>query len=90
MARREPLARERQHPLALIEPDDVAAQVAGEKARSARDVERSRGRELRDRPRQELDILVRPGAVAVGESALAEPPFVVLRRAAVVVRLHRS
>ena len=82
------LARDREHLLALVEPGDLAPQVPSEKARAAGDVERARGWERSERPRQLLDGLIPSGPVPPGEQALPEIPLVVLGRARVVVVLH--
>src|SRR5512133_2172699 len=84
------LAGDRKLPLALVEPDDVAAQMACQEAGAAGDVERAGGRQGPDQLRQDVDLLVPPGPVAVGIKTPAEPPVVVLVRAAVVVRLQGS
>src|SRR5262249_57185073 len=45
-----------EHSLALIEPDDVAAQMSGEEAGSARHVERSRGWQRLDQLREHVEL----------------------------------
>src|SRR5262245_8909069 len=83
------LARDREHSLALVERDDVAAQVAREETRPAGDVERALRRQRPDQLRKHFDLVVPTRSLAVGEAAAAEPPVVVLERTPVVVRLHR-
>ena len=84
LAQRESTARFGEHACALIEPDDVAGEVLREEAGAARDVERARGWEGRDRGERlvELRLPARPLACR------ADPPVVVVRRAQVVVLLH--
>ena len=84
----DPLRGDLEHPLALIERGDLAAQVASEKARSARDVQRPRRGERRDVVLELVQIPLPAGAVSPGEAADAQVPVVVFRGAVVVVLLH--
>ena len=77
-----------EHPGALVERDDLAAQVAREEARAACDVQDASRRQCPHRVDHLLDLVVPAGAVARGVHARAEPPVVVLGRAEVVVRTH--
>ena len=83
-------ARLGKHPLALVEADDLAAQMTGQEAGPTGDVERSHRREISDQRLQELALLLPAGAVAIGVEAPSHPPVVVLGRAPVVVQLHGS
>ena len=74
----------------LVEPGDVAVQVAREEAGAARDVERRRGRERRDRAEQECHLFEPVAFAAMRELPPPEPHVVVLGRPRVVVLLHRS
>src|SRR5207248_1322629 len=77
-----------EHPLALVETDHLAGEMAREEASAAGHVERVRGRERLEHGGQRLDLLGPAGAVAVGEEPGAEPPVVVLGGPPVVVELH--
>jgi hypothetical protein len=77
-----------EHPFALIEQRARTVQVAAEEAGPARDVERPRGRQLGDEPLKRHELRLPAGPLALRERAGAEVPVVVLRGAAVVVRLH--
>ena len=79
-----------EHRFALVEADDLAAQVAGHEPRPAGDVERSGGQKVRDPLLEKLAFLVPVGGAILGEQALAEPPVVVLAGPRVVVDLHGS
>ena len=76
------------HPSALVERHELAAQMLGEKARSACDVEHPcRGQGAHDA--DELLDLRRPtGSLALRERPRAEPPVVVLTRTLVEMRTH--
>ena len=82
------VAGDREHLLALVEPGDLAAEVLGQKARPARDVERAAGFQRGHRLGKRGDRLIPSGPVALGEQPLPEVPLVVLGRARVVVLLH--
>ena len=83
-------ARLFEHARALIERDDIAAQVLRQEAGAARDVERPARWQGGDRLRQLVELVVPAGPVTVGEAAATAVPVVVLRRARVVVLLHAS
>ena len=82
------LRGELEHRCTLVEPGHLAAQVPGQEARAARDVERPRRLEPGERREQRLALTLPVRPVALLEQAPAEPPVVVLRRAGLVVRLH--
>src|SRR6266700_261826 len=82
------LARQLEHALARIDPDDVAAKMPGQEARTAGDVQRVRGRKTPDQALEQAKLAFPARPLAVGVQALAQPPVVVLGRAPVVVRLH--
>jgi glutamate formiminotransferase / 5-formyltetrahydrofolate cyclo-ligase len=82
------LARDVEHPLALVEADDVAAEMARQEAGAAGDIERSCGWEPGDQLGEDGDLVVPSGADAIGVETPPEPPVVVLVRAPIVVRLH--
>ena len=81
-------ARELEHRRALVEPGDLTRQVTRQVAGAAGDVERPRGRQGGDRRDQRLALLLPTRAVALRETAAAEPPVVVLGRPCLVVGLH--
>jgi hypothetical protein len=83
-------ARLVEHLRGLVEAGDVAVQMACEEAGAARDVERLRGGQRRDRSEQARDFLEPVGYVAAREAPSAEPDVVVLAGTRVVVRLHNS
>ena len=87
---RDARAGDLEHRRALVEPDDLAAEVLREEPGAAGDVERPRGRQRRERRGELVELVVPAGPLAVGEEAAAEPPVVVLRRPPVVVLLHGS
>src|SRR4051812_33677875 len=76
---------QRHHRRALVEPDDEPAEVATEKARAARDVERAGGLEAGQQPLDRGDLLGPARPLARGEEAAPEPPVVVLGRPRLVV-----
>ena len=63
---RHPRAGHLEHPGALVQPRDLARQVAREEAGAARDVQGAPGREFGDPGLELLAVLVPPGAVPVG------------------------
>ncbi len=79
-----------EHARAGVETDDVAAQMPRQEAGAASDVERPQRRQLCDDALENAELFVPAGAVAVRIQTFAQPPVVVLRRAAIVVRLHGS
>src|SRR5215210_1480219 len=84
------LGRDLEHARALIEADDVAAEMSRHEPRAARDVESPRRREL-GYPSLELRAcLVPPRPPSLRVQPAPEPPVVVLARTGVVVRLHGS
>ena len=72
----------------LIQRGDLTAQVPGEKAGPAGDVERARGRQPVHRALERGDLLVPARPVALREAAETQVPLVVFRGAGVVVLLH--
>ena len=76
------------HPSALVKRHQLAAQMLGEEARAASDIEhpcRGQGPHYAD----ELLDLPRPtGSLALRERPRAEPPVVVLGRTLVEMRTH--
>ena len=76
------------HRRALVEPDDLAAQVLGQKAGAAGDVEHATWRQAAHHLAHLLDLLVPARPVELGVEPAAEPPVVVLAGARVVVRAH--
>jgi len=78
-----------EHPRACIQSDYLSAQVRGQKPGAAGGVECMRGRETRDECDQRSALFVPARPIAIRVEPCAEPPVVVLRRAVVVVRLHR-
>jgi hypothetical protein len=83
-------ARELQHPWALVESNDVPAQMPRQEAGAAGDVERS-GRRQRGENVHESRELLRPARpLSIREESDAQVPLVVLGRPRVVVRLHGS
>ena len=79
---------DRCHGGAGIQPDDEAAEVTGQEAGAAGDVERAGGGQGRDERDDAFELGVPAGAVACGERPLALVPLVVLAGAAVVVRVR--
>jgi hypothetical protein len=86
---RQPRRRDLHHRLALVEPDHVAAQVAGDERRAAGDVEDARRLQRPDGVEDRLDLIVPAGPLALGEDRAAEPPVVVLGGPLLVVGPHR-
>jgi hypothetical protein len=84
------LAGELEHRLALVEPDDLAAQMPRQEAGPAGDVERPHRRERSDDAEKLLELVLPAGPVAVGVRAASQPPVVVLPGARVIVGLHAS
>src|SRR5262249_9311110 len=78
----------RQHRLALVERDDVAAEVPRQEPGTAGDVQRPPGFEGGDDLDQPRELVVPARAVAAREQSFAEVPVVVLAGAAVVVLAH--
>ena len=76
------------HGRALIEPDDLAAQVLGQIAGAAGDVEHATWRQAAHHLAHLLDLLMPARPVELGVQPAAEPPVVVLAGARVVVRAH--
>ena len=92
---REPRRGHLEHACALVEPGDLAVEMAREESRPAGDVERARGGELVQHGACRGEVIVEPGSVALREQADAQVPVVVLGRTVVVVRrcgrlAHRS
>jgi hypothetical protein len=83
-----PRRRDAHHLRALIDRDDLAAQVAGEEPCPAGDIEHAGGRQRREDSGEPDRLLVPARAVALREQPDAVPPVVVLARAAVVVGAH--
>jgi hypothetical protein len=76
------------HPSALVERRQLAAQMLGEEARAACDIEhpcRGQGSHYAD---ELLDLRRPPGSLALRERPRAEPPVVVLGRTLVEMRTH--
>jgi hypothetical protein len=82
--------RDTEHPIALVEADQLAGQVPRQKPGAAGDVERADGRKRGDESLQRVQLVLPAGPVAVRVQTLAEPPVVVLLRAPVVVDPHGS
>src|SRR5439155_11191849 len=85
--RRNLAARDLEHALAGVEADDVSAEVPGQKARTARDVQRPYGRKLSNHALESSKLVFPAGPHVVSVQPLTQPPVVVLERAPVVVRL---
>ena len=79
-----------EHPLARIEPHDLAAQMPRQEARAARHIQGAGRRQLGDQAGELLAFLVPARPCAIGKPSVAKPPVVVLGCARVVVRLHGS
>ena len=75
---RAPLARDREHRLALIDARDLPGQEPREEPRPAGEVDGPRRRQRAQRLAQARDVLVPPRPVPVHEQPRAEPPVVVL------------
>ena len=82
------LAGELEHLLALVEPDDLARQLPGQKAGSTGDIERVRERERAKSALEHGQLPLPAGALALAEESLSQVPVVVLRRPGVVVLPH--
>src|SRR5262249_20306610 len=82
------LAGDLEHARALVEPDDLAAQVARQEAGAAGDVDDPGGRKRRHRPLELANLLVPARPVAGRMQASALVPVVVLLRAALVILAH--
>lgn len=78
------------HPSALVKRHQLAAQMLGEEARAASDIEhpcRGQGPHYAD---ELLDLRRPTGSLALRERPRAEPPVVVLARSLVEMRAHLS
>src|SRR5207244_8160066 len=66
--------RNREHPLALVDPDHLSAQMPCQETGATGDVERSDGRKMSDHLRENSELLFPPRPVAVRVQPFAEPP----------------
>ena len=81
-------ARLVEHRLALVEADDVAAQVPCEESGTAGDVKRVSGWHCAESLGEALELVLPARPFTLGEETRPEVPVVVLGRAPVVVLLH--
>jgi hypothetical protein len=79
-----------EHRLALIESDDVSAQMTSEEACPTRYVKDTCGRERGENPGRLRQFPIEPRPFLLMESAAPEVPVVVLGRSPVVVLPHLS
>jgi hypothetical protein len=79
------LARDREHGRALVDPCDLAAQVAGEEASATRDVKHAPRRKRLDHVDEARELLVPARTLDSLVLPAAEIPIVVLGRAQLVV-----
>ena len=76
------------HPSALVERHQLAAQMLGEESRAARDIEHPRRRQGLHDADELLDLRRPAGSLAFRVRSRAEPPAVVLGRTLVEMRTH--
>ncbi len=76
------------HPSALVERHHLAAQMPGEEARAACDIEHPCRRQGPHDADELLDLRRPTGSLVLRERSRAEPPAVVLGRTQVEVRAH--
>jgi hypothetical protein len=62
----------------LVDSGDDAAEVTGQKAASASDIQCPRRRETADQIHQMVDFVCPPGPITLGELSFAQIPLVVL------------
>jgi hypothetical protein len=85
---RHPGRRNPDHPGALVERHHLAAQMLGEEARAACDIEHPRRGQGSHDADQLLDLRSPAGSLAFRERSRAEPPAVVFSRTLVEMRAH--